>query len=290
MRLSIVEQCYTSVMTDMENRVQLVRRLSRQLQEFLRGLAPADWSKPSTCDLWEVGDVVAHLVGGADRQAGSMVRGRNGDAGPPAGFVATDVATLSANNARRDVEIRRELGDGLLQAFAEGYDRLCDVLDSFNPDGWDSPCWHARRGTITARDYLDLRIQELVIHDWDLRSSFEPGSGLDPEGVAALAPSIPTWLGMCFRPGPRLSETATFRFQVTGSAPLTLDLTCWGDEFEVPSSLTGVPGVTVTCNADAYLLYGYGRITARDGIASGRLSVQGDASLLDSFEVWFKGL
>ena len=101
---------------------------------------------------------MAHLVGGAERQMGSMTRGRDGDAGPPAGFVATDAATLSSSNAQRDVDMRRSLGGNLLDAFGRQYDRLCQVPVSFNPDGWESPCWHARRGTITAQDYLNVQI------------------------------------------------------------------------------------------------------------------------------------
>ena len=274
----------------MENRVNLVRRLSRRLQEFLGGLTDQAWSRPSPCDLWEVGDVVAHLVGGAERQMGSMTRGRGGDAGPPPGFVATDVATLSTGNAQRDVDMRRNLGSNLLDAFGRQYDQLCQVLATFNPDGWESPCWHARRGTITAQDYLNLRIQEMVIHDWDIRSTFDPDCALDAEGVSALVPLVATWLRMSFRPGPRLSRPATYRFQVTGSAPITMDLTCWGDDFDSTSRLSAEPGVTVTCDGEAYLLYGYGRLSARDGIASGRLAVEGDVSLLGSFEEWFKGL
>ena len=277
-------------MEQLENQVNLVRRLSLRLQEFLGGLTDQDWSRPSPCDLWEVGDVVAHLVGGAERQMASMTRGRDGDAGPPSGFAATDAATLSAGNAQRDVDRRRHLGSNLLDAFGRQYDQLCQVLATFSPDGWESPCWHARRGTITAQDYLNLRIQEMVIHDRDIRSSFDPDFGLDPEGVVALVPVVPTWLRMSFRPGPRQSRPANYRFQVTGSSPSTMELTCWGDDFDFNSKLPSEPGVTVTCDGEAYLLYGYGRLTARDGIASGRLAVEGNESLLSNFEQWFKGL
>jgi len=42
--------------------------------------------------------------------------------------------------------------------------------------------------------------------------------------------------------------------------------------------------------AEHYLLFTYGRLTAAEGIRSGKLTVHGDTAHLDQFEVWFKGL
>ena len=65
-------------MNQIEDRVALTRRLSRQIGEFLAGLTSEQWSSPSACDLWEVRDVVAHLIGGVERQMDSMARGLRG--------------------------------------------------------------------------------------------------------------------------------------------------------------------------------------------------------------------
>ena len=79
------------------------------------------WSR---CDLWEVADEVAHLAVGAERQAQSMDRGRQGRAEPPAGFSPTDGASMSASNAQRDITLRQRLADSLLNAFVENHVRL----------------------------------------------------------------------------------------------------------------------------------------------------------------------
>ena len=71
-------------------------------------------------------------------------------------------------NAVNNAEMRREWGDALLDNFQQWYQKLDDTLRDWTD--WSIACWHRRRGTISASSYLDLRIQELVIHDWDIRS------------------------------------------------------------------------------------------------------------------------
>jgi|WetSurMetagenome_2_1015567.scaffolds.fasta_scaffold241049_2 uncharacterized protein (TIGR03083 family) len=45
--------------------VELFPPLSVELINLLRGLSPDDWEKPTTCELWSVKDVAAHLLGGS---------------------------------------------------------------------------------------------------------------------------------------------------------------------------------------------------------------------------------
>src|SRR3954449_7178890 len=44
------------------NLVPLFPGLHRELMTLLRGLQPADWGKPTSCALWSVKDIVAHLL------------------------------------------------------------------------------------------------------------------------------------------------------------------------------------------------------------------------------------
>ena len=59
---------------------------------------------------------------------------------------------------------------------------------------------------MSADSYLDLRIQELVIHDWDIRSGGTGQATLDSEGVTALLPGSQMWYDLCFRPTARLPQ------------------------------------------------------------------------------------
>ena len=63
-----------------------------------------------------------------------------------------------------------------------------------------------------------------------------------------------------------------------------------GDAFEMKAGDVTQADLSLSASAEDYLLFTYGRLSAVDGIASGKLISIGDQSHLDQFEVWFKGL
>ena len=197
---------------------------------------------------------------------------------------------MSTNNSQRDIVLRQHLGDGLLHAFVENHPRLHKLLTEFGPEEWETPCWHARRSAIPARDYLDLRLQELVIHDWDIGADLEPEAALDPEGARALLPVAQTWLAITFRPGAKLEAPATYRFAMVGQASASHEITADDASFEIEAQGAGPADVTISSDGDSYLLFAYYGLDASAEAASGRLHIQGNARLLESFEQWFKGL
>ena len=277
-------------MSEIDERVQTAKAVAANVIEFLGGLSPEQMSRPSACDAWQVRDVASHLIGGAERQLESMRRGRAGESGPPEGFQPQDTTAVSTTNAGRDIERRERLGDSLLTAFDAAYAELAQELDGFASSGdWGTLCWHMRRGAMPASDYVELRIQELVVHDWDMRSALDDGASLDPRGIPALMDASPKWLGMTFRPGPRLDAPVTFRFDTGGK---NLTVTVEGDRFEFQDDAEGesAADLVLACQPEDYLLFIYGRIGGQQALDSGTLTADGDTALLPRFEAWFKGL
>ena len=201
-------------MSNIESQIELVKTLASSVSAKAGSLTPEQMALPSACDEWQVQDVVSHLVGGAERQLDSMRRGKAGDSGPPQGFMPMESSAMSATNAQRDIRRREQLGGGLVAAFDEHYSQLYEELDGFNPDGWDTLCWHLRRGAMSASDYVELRIQELAIHDWDIRKGLEPEPSLHPDSIGSLLSMAPKWLGMCFRPGEKLDTPVVYEFDL----------------------------------------------------------------------------
>lgn len=273
-------------MAEIQSRVDLIQGLAQRMHTFLADLSEEDWARPSACDAWQVRDVLGHLIGGAERQMESLRRGLNGDAGPPEGFVPLDADAISANNARQYIALRESLGDQLLPVFVQRYRELGEALNALGLGDWEVRCWHMRRGNMTARDYVDLRIQELTIHDWDMGWAFDPDRRLDEDGVEALLDIAPMWLDMTFRPGPTLPEPVVFRFELEDHPRRNHDVSVTGSQFQVVAGSTSPADALVRCNGDAYLLYLYGRITW----SAPRLSVEAKPALMRQFEVWFKGL
>ena len=185
--------------------------------------------------------MLSHLIGGAERQADSMRRGRAGDSGPAPGFTPMDSTAMSATNAQRDIQRREQLGDGLLSAFDAAYASLQEQIDALGPNDWETPCWHLRRGAISAADYLELRIQELAIHDWDMRHGLEDSPQLNADCVSTLLSATPKWLGMCFRPGEKLDAPVVYEFDLAPPHETSIIVRVAGRQLRLPDGGRG-PG------------------------------------------------
>ncbi|CAI8051630.1 hypothetical protein GBAR_LOCUS28267 [Geodia barretti] len=234
--------------------VAVIGALARGLNQFLNDLSPNDLRRHSACDAWTVRDVAGHLTNRAERQITSMTRGREGDSGPPPGFSApSDMMAMSAANADADIAYSISMGDDLLPTFERRYRELHLLLNSFGGDDWRCACWHPRRGTMTAREYVSQRIQELAVHDWDIRSAFRsagsPASGRDPRVVGDVRALAPVGAGL----HPNLDD---------------IDM-------------------VVACNANTYLLLAYGRVDV--DTAANSLVAIGEEGLLERFASWMVG-
>ena len=260
---------------DVTAKVALVKRLSDDIHGRLSAGPAEALNGPTACSEWDVGTVAAHLAGGAMRQRDAMLRGRDGQGGPPPGEETLPTADqVQQSNAVNNVQTRNEWGDSLLDNFRQGYQDLDDLLRGW--DDWSIGCWHRRRGTISAESYVDLRIQELVIHDWDIRSGGAGSGDLDEEGAVALLPASEMWYQLCFRPTDALSSPVTYRFDVAGpgDARLQHDVVVTGDGFQVSeSSSDRRPELTVRADAGAYLLCLYNRVDWNVAKRAGRIRV-----------------
>ncbi len=278
-------------MTSVESQIELVKTLVSDISGLVGTLSSEQLALPSACAEWQVQDVVSHLVGGAERQIDSMRRGRAGDAGPPEGFTPLESSAMSSTNAQRDIQRRQQLAGGLVPAFDEFYDRLYQEMDGFNPDGWDIPCWHLRRGAMPAADYVELRIQELAIHDWDIRKALEPEPSLHPDSIDPLLSMAPKWLRMCFRPGEKLDAPILYEFDLAPPHETSIVVRVAGDSFEILSAGEAPEDRwTVCAEAPTFLLFIYGRLTGQKAISANEFAISGDSSLLERFESWFKGV
>lgn len=254
-------------------KIALIRQLVTRISDMLE---TADLTGPSACPAWDVGTTAAHITGGAMRQCDSMRRGLNGQHGPPDGNpTVTTPDEVQQRNAVSNQQLREEFGEDLLLHFHDAYATLDDLLQSWTD--WTIGCWHHRRGTMSAESYLDLRIQELVIHDWDMRSGGTGQAEMDAEGVAALLPASEMWYELCFRPTTSLQSPIIYQFNVgleTPEARLQHDVILQGDTFSVETSTNmRSPDLTITCSAETYLLCLYGRVDWATAWQDGRLSV-----------------
>ena len=284
-------------MASYEERVKLLKLESERLMEYLSALQDDGWTRQSACERWQVGDVVAHLVGVAEFYAGTVSRGRQGNSSPPEGLppAGTSNAPASAENiAQRSISARQRMGDHLMATFAEEDNRLNNILADLGPEEREKPCYHPG-GIVPAGNFVDLRFKEVALHSWDIRSVLDTDVHLSPESLPSIITLISNSLASgslpwAFWPGLRASGPVRYRFEVTDPVQYKADVVVEDDEARLEEPSARSPSVTFRCDTETYVLLMYGRLGAAQAITGGRLTVEGDGELAAQFSQWFKGI
>ncbi len=262
-----------------KERIAVSKAESARLGQRLRGLSAEDLTRPSACDRWAVGDVVAHLVFVVQFQKNMIVRGMQGDDSAPEGArrPGADDAPTEVRIAQGAIRLRKKLGDGLMDAFDEKYREGFELLDSLTPNDYAKPCWHPWE-PMNVADFVDLVVNELAIHAWDALSPLDPGYHMSQE-------SLPAALAIGSKTLARMAQTgpARFRFELSDGHEMP-DLAVGGDA--APES----PSATLRCDGEALVLISCGRLGLGDAMSCGRLSVSGDEGLARELERGLTGL
>ncbi|PKB78675.1 MAG: hypothetical protein BZY88_17190, partial [SAR202 cluster bacterium Io17-Chloro-G9] len=175
-------------MSSHENRVKILRSEMERVQRHLAALPENGWTKQSACDLWEVRHVVAHLAGVSEFYANTVSRGLMGDTSTPEGRPDAGTASGASSGdriAQGAIANAERLGDRLLSSLKEQDDQLATVLTGLTPQDRIKPCYHPG-GMVPAGNFIDLRLKELALHEWDIRSPTEPDTRLSRECLPSI--------------------------------------------------------------------------------------------------------
>lgn len=280
-----------------QQRVGHLLAVSEDLKVYLAGLSAEAWSRPSACQRWQVGDVVAHLVMVAESYTSNVSRGLRGDANAPTGRVpaGSDTGASAADRiAQGAIDTRRRLGDQLLATFQATDSQLNHLLAGLSPEDQERPCYHSG-GTLPAGNFVDLRLNELTIHHWDIRSCLEPNARLSPRGLSSTALMFTRSLAAgalrwAFWPEPDPTQALLYRFDVTGPVPIQADILVEGDRACLEDPGPAPADVEFRCDTDTFVLVMYGRLTTAEAIHQGRLEARGDPATVARFSRWFRGI
>ncbi len=136
-----------------------------------------------------------------------IARGLQGDltpfAGrPPAGSM--NAASGAERIAERVLAARKRLGHDILTAFDDTTDHFNHLVTRLPADQAETAGYHPGN-ILSIRTFVGLRLLEVVIHGWDIRSQLEPSAPLSPESAAVLVGFWPEFIAWGFRTEPTLS-------------------------------------------------------------------------------------
>ena len=278
-------------MGDPSKHVEILRQEVSAFRERLATLSAEDWQRPSACDGWSVGEVLAHLVG--QDFAGRVSRGLAGDYSPP-----PELAQFTANYNEDDFargiyqrafDTRAEEGDQLQDTLVRRLEEAVEVFASVGPGQWDNLCYWPP-GPEPVRTLLDMRIAELTMHAWDICSVFDPDYRLSDGAVGVLIGTVNRAARRAFRPDPTIPAPQVYRFTMEQPVEAVYDLVIANEEVILREGLVDEPpDVMFECDGETYVMVMYGRRTPDDALMSGDMDWDGDERLALGFGARFLG-
>jgi uncharacterized protein (TIGR03083 family) len=170
------------------SRVAVVASETARLADVFRSWPEAYWQRPTYCPGWQVADAVAHLATGGDFYAQVIASGRSGEPKLPWG--ASDAAGARAGRAAAGTQLIQGGPAALIAGFEQGSAKLQRELETLEPNELSRVAWHPR-GLVPLGNWIGMRLNELVIHDWDMRQPHEPDAGLSPTALPAMLAVLP---------------------------------------------------------------------------------------------------
>jgi uncharacterized protein (TIGR03083 family) len=279
------------------DRARLLGSESARIKRYLHGLPADAWVQPSACTRWQVQDVVAHLVGVAEFYTRTVSRGLTGENSPPTGQLPAgqgNAASSAEGIAQRAIAACKSLGDQLLPRYDAADDDLNRLLTGLQPQERQTLCYHPG-GLVAAQNFMDLRLKELALHEWDIRSALEPNAHLSATSFPAVLDNVSESIASgslrwAFWSGPALPFLVRYRFVVAGVGPRRAELVVDGKTVRMEDAAETSPHVTFRCDTETYLLLVYGRLPLDAAVAAGRLEAEGDGELARRFGQWFRGI
>jgi uncharacterized protein (TIGR03083 family) len=231
--------------------VALFPELHAELIALLRGLSPADWSRPTAAPAWTVKDVAAHLL---DTQLRRLAAQRDGHALAPDAPLASYgdlVAFLDRLNADWVAAARRLSPRLLIDLLALVGPQSCALFAALDPEG-EAVFSVAWAGEETSSNWMDLARE--YTEWWHHQQQIRDAAGAPPLTARRwLHPVLSTFvraLPRAYRDTPAPAGTAVV-LRITGEAGDTWSLVREEAGWELYAGAAAAPAATVTLDDDA---------------------------------------
>lgn len=252
-------------MTDTDTVIAALGREHDLLASLVGTLTAEDLRRPSGAGDWNVSQVLGHLGSAAVINLGTLL-GALGEAGEP-----TEAEVVWA---RWDAMSPDERAEELLVADAALVDRYQQLTDDERSDLRIELAFLPF--PLTAAMAGRMRLNEVLLHGWDVRVAFDAAAALDPDTVPVVLhgePNLIGWFGKT-----EVLDGRSLDLSVTTSAPASQFTLRLAERVEVLlDDVSGPSDGTLRLPAEAWLRLVAGRLAAEHTPAG--IEVTGAAGL-----------
>ncbi len=173
---------------DPASRERLMGVLEAEIDDTLALAADPDrWEAPTACELWEVRDVIGHLVDTTEGYLPAFEAARTGADAPDALGLAVMADTVNAGAKA----LRAVPQDELLARLRGDADQMLGEFRGLSDDEWSgflAP--HKYMGPLPAMFYSVFQLVDYSVHSWDIREGMGAPHALSADAADLLVPVI----------------------------------------------------------------------------------------------------
>lgn len=245
-----------------------VRGEAGAIAAHMRGQDAAAWEAPSWCEGWSARDVVSHLTEGSERFYFQTRAGLDGQAVPE--------FSMEERNARR-AKVRKMPPAEMLAELERRNVVFFADLEARDDAALGRPCVPLGPGrTLTGAQVAALRLNELLLHHWDLRAPAQPGTMLDAEGAALIADYVLGNAARLAKADALPGLDATFLCETSGPGGGPVTIACRNGQCEVTRGAAGQADVTLRLPLETLLRFVWGRVALQQALGDGTIQATGD--------------
>jgi uncharacterized protein (TIGR03083 family) len=212
--------------------------------------------------------VVSHLTESPERFYLQIQAGLDGPA--PREF------SQEERNARR-AKVKELPPTEMLAELERRLEVLLADLEARDEAALTRPCVQVAPGRIvTPAQVTTLRLNELLLHHWDLRAPTDPAATLDAESTALIADYVLSNAARMAKADALQGLDATFLCETSGPGGGAVTIACRGGKCEVTRGATGQADVTLRLPLETLLRFVWGRVALQQALDAGTIQVTGD--------------
>ena len=167
-------------------KTNLMRIVDNQAQAmFDMASAPGAWERPTASPLWQVRDVVGHLIDVTESYFDGWGAAQGGPAMPDA-FGTPAMQTMLDDGAKA---LRTLSQDEAMARLRADYAKMRGLVEALGPDDWGGfTVAHKYMGPLPAFFYPVFQLMDYGVHGWDVRQGSGQSHGLDGDTADMLVP------------------------------------------------------------------------------------------------------